>query len=79
MRLELTIDDLVLDGVDPRDRTRIADAVRRELAGLRWPGSSGRFGGPADRRSGMPEDSPDVIARAVRQSITTALSERVSR
>jgi hypothetical protein len=32
MRLELTVDELELDGFDPRDRHRIADAIERELA-----------------------------------------------
>ncbi len=76
MRLELTIDDLVLDGVDPRDRARIADAVQRELAGLRWPGSSGRIGEPADQEARGREDPPAAIARAVRLSIAAAMSER---
>ena len=74
MRLELTIHDLVLDGVDPRDRTRIADAVERELAGLRWPDSSGRVGEPADREPRMREGPPGAIARAVRRSIAAAIS-----
>jgi hypothetical protein len=79
MRLELTIDDLVLDGVDPRDRARIADAVQRELAGLRWPGSSRRVREPADREPGGREGPSDAIARAVRRSIAAAMSERVVR
>ena len=79
MRLELTIDDLVLHGVDPRDRTRIADAVQRELAGLRLPDASGRVGEPADREPRKREGPPGAIARAVRRSIAAALNERVVR
>ena len=32
--IELTIDELVLHGFDPRDRVRIGDAVERELTRL---------------------------------------------
>ena len=31
MRVELVVDELVLHGVDPRDRHRIGDAIEREL------------------------------------------------
>lgn len=31
MRVEIVIEELVLNGVDARDRHRIADALRREL------------------------------------------------
>lgn len=80
MRIELTIDDLVLDGFDPRDRNRIADAVRRELTALRWPGRTGHAGERTERRAARVRDgSPDAIARAVRRSIGAALSERAVR
>ena len=31
MRVELVVDELVLRGVDPRDRHRVGDAIEREL------------------------------------------------
>jgi hypothetical protein len=34
MRIEIVIDELVLTGVDPRDRHRIADALQAELMRL---------------------------------------------
>jgi hypothetical protein len=34
MRIEVTIDELVLHGFDPRQRHAIADAVERELSRL---------------------------------------------
>lgn len=34
MKLELHIEELVLEGFDPRDRHRMRDAVERELARL---------------------------------------------
>jgi len=80
MRVELTIDDVILDGFDPRDRTRIADAIQRELIALRWPGPTGRAGErTADRMGGLRDGSPDAIAKAVRRSIAAALIERTVR
>jgi hypothetical protein len=32
MRMELAIDELVLHGFDPRDRHRVADALKRQIA-----------------------------------------------
>ena len=34
MNIQLHIEELLLDGFDPRDRRRIADALERELARL---------------------------------------------
>jgi hypothetical protein len=80
MRLELTIDDLVLDGFDPRYRHRIADAVERELTGLRLPGRTDRAGKRMERRAAQGRDgSPDAIAQAVRRAISATLSERAIR
>ena len=31
MRLELVVDEVVLHGIDPRDRHRVGDAIEREL------------------------------------------------
>jgi hypothetical protein len=31
MRVELVVDELVLHGIDPRDRHRVGDAIEREL------------------------------------------------
>jgi len=46
MNIQLHIEELLLDGFDPRDRHRIADALERELARLfrsgQWPVISGQ-------------------------------------
>jgi hypothetical protein len=41
MRIEFVIDELVLDGFDPRDRHRIGDAIESRLAALVSPGDVG--------------------------------------
>jgi hypothetical protein len=77
MRLELTIDDLVLDGFDPRDRTRIADAVQRELIAFRLQGRGRHPESRPERKDrSVRAGSADAIAQAVRRSIGAALSER---
>ncbi len=51
MRIELVIDELRLDGFDPRDRHAIGDAVEREVAALlasRIRGLAGLASGAAD-------------------------------
>jgi hypothetical protein len=76
-RLELSIDELVLYGFDPRDRHRIADAVRHELTHVV---RSAPVGGPTDRSQSSPTaagvGSPRAVARDVRRSIGAALAER---
>jgi len=32
MRVEIVVDELVLHGIDPRDRHRVGDALERELS-----------------------------------------------
>jgi hypothetical protein len=76
MRLELTIDNVVLDGFDARDRHRIGDAIQRELSSLRWSRDGSRRDDPPGRRPTADVDgSPQAIARAVHQSISAALAE----
>jgi hypothetical protein len=80
MRIDLTIDDLVLDGFDPRDRTRIADAVERELSCLRLPGRAEHpVALPPPRVANGREGSRDAVATAVRRSVTSAIADRIAR
>jgi hypothetical protein len=76
-RLVLSIDELVLDGFDPRDRHRIADAVRHELTHLV---RLAPVAGPADQSQSSPigadVGSPRAVARDVRRSISAAIAER---
>jgi hypothetical protein len=71
MRVELTIDELVLEGFDPRDRHRIVDAIQRELSASAWP--SDRAGSSRGRDT---RGSPGAIARQVRDAIGVALAGR---
>lgn len=78
MRLELTIDDLVLVGFDPRDRHRIADAIERELATHLVPARSPDD--PARRSPRRLEDgSPAAVARSVRDAVGAAIAARSGR
>jgi hypothetical protein len=80
MRLELTIDDLVLDGFDPHDRQLVADAVERELTAMSLPGRDERPSGGLEHRAVQArEGSPEAIGQAVRHSIGAALARRLVR
>ena len=75
MRLDLTIDDLVLDGFDVRARQQVVDAIQEELSDLRWPraGSGRDDRRERDARTDV-AGSPRAVARAVRESIGAALA-----
>ena len=80
MRLEVTIDDLVLDEFDPAERQLVADAVERELTAMSLPGRGGRpWAGLEHRAVQAREGSPEAIGRAVRHSIGAALASRLIR
>jgi hypothetical protein len=80
MRLELTIDDLVLDGFDPHDRQLVAHAVERELTSMSFPGRDGRPPAGLEHRGvQVREGSPEAIGHAVRRSVGAALAKRLIR
>jgi hypothetical protein len=75
VKIDVTIGDLVLDGFDPSERAPIADAVERELSGLRLRRvGNGLTGLPEGRPAASQDGSPDAVARAVRHSIVAAIS-----
>ena len=79
-RLELRIDELVLDGFEPRDRHAVAEALQRELTAMSLPGRGGRpWAGLEHRAVQAREGSPEAIGRAVRHSIGAALASRLIR
>ena len=83
MRIEFVIDELVLDGFDPRDRHRIADALERELASAATaahvlpiaragtlPDPPPVSTGPNDLSTGA---GPDAVGRCAGRAILGAL------
>jgi hypothetical protein len=92
MKVELHIEELVLEGFDPRDRHRMRDAVERELARLLGEGSR-----PAARRFTRDAEVPELqasfavpvgstldqtgaqVARAVHETVGQASATPISR
>ena len=73
MRVEFVIDEIVLHGVDPRDRHRIRDAIERHLqAQLSRESVVGRIANDALNRE-------HAVAGMVTQSVRSAVSTAARR
>lgn len=83
VQIEVEIEQLVLEGFDPRDRARIGAALERELGRLLGeggvPGAWGAGGSVAHLDAGSFEMTPGGSAESVGASIAAALHGGVSR
>ena len=77
MKIDLHIEELVLDGFRPSDRHRIGAAVERELARLLTerglPARAGARGGPAGLDGGSFEAKPGARPEAVGRQVAGAV------
>ena len=91
MKVQLHIENLVLEGFDPRDRRRLRDAVTQELTRLIQQGNAVPRGLARDLHvperkidfamvgKATPEGTGTQVARAVHQAIGTAGTPPVRR
>jgi len=68
MRVELVVDEVVLHGIDPRDRYRIGDAIRRELE-VRLAKDS-----VADRIARDTQSREQIVTNVVAASVRSAVA-----
>jgi hypothetical protein len=76
-RLELSIDELVLVGIAPADRHRLADEIERELTRIAvdvHPSWSDRMARTPRHRAVRPVGRGGSVARQVADRISTTLS-----
>jgi len=82
-RITVTIDELVLDGFDRRDRDRIADAIRAELTAAvgDWAPPAGASLTHLDAGSFtvLPDAAPGLVGRGIAQRISGALPAQGAR
>lgn len=82
MRVEVVIDELVLHGVDGRDRHRVADAIAAELSARGTAATItalGRRDAPPTPIGRVPAaGSVDAIATSVVDGILSAIARRES-
>jgi hypothetical protein len=69
MNIQLHIEELLLDGFDPRDRHRIADALERELARLFRVSDLNQLSGQSPMVSGQATVSRSRSHREARESL----------
>ena len=78
-RIEVTVEELVLDGFGPGERERIAESFRRELDRLlRVRGLPGAVDATHDAVGGLPElprtGSPQRLGEALAEAVHACLS-----
>jgi len=73
MRVELVVDEIVLHGVDPRERHRIGDAIERQLQARLARGTV------VDRIASDARSREHVLSDIVTQSVRAAMSPTAPR